>query len=374
MDLRRPSTWTRDARLALAAVLALLLLCALDCLPRSCASGSLHDSGATFKGGLGPNGPPSFPCTAGSPSASTTSQPFALGYDGGADGGGPAPTLDLVFGSGTSTVVVDVSFRVADGGVVDAGASRVATDIENAILAADASSVAVATSKSGVVTITGTAVGGGAFVRVLPPVDGGLAANAALGFPIDGGVFLGTGLLTDPNNCGVCGTACGTYGQTLPQQGGASFIQGTCVNAVCSPYVAYTATEDCWDYTPAGCVLGGPPSGQTCISVLSSPQNCGGLGWNCTGACRLGECTGGSLTKPGTLILHGSTPTAIAETLTATGGVAPYMFSFALQGNLSGGSVTSAGLYTPGAVTGVVDVVVVQDSVGNAAQLSISVT
>jgi hypothetical protein len=357
---------------AISAILALAVLCALDCVPRGCARAPAStDAGAAFHGGFGPaSSAPSFPCDPGSASLSTTTQPFALGYDGGADGGGSPPKLDLAVGTGTSVVDVDVVFKVADGGVVDAGAGRVATDINAAILAADASSAVVATSSAGVVTIAGTAVGGGTFVLVL---DAG-ATNAAGKLGLSGGAQRGTGLVTDPNNCGACGTACGSYGQTTPPQGGASFLQGTCTNAVCSPYVAYDTALDCWDYTPAGCVVGGPPAGPTCVSVLSSPQNCGGLGWACSGACRLGECTGGSLVVPKTLTIHGSATTAIAETLTVTGGVGPYLFSFSPQGNQSGGTVTSAGLYTPGTIVGAVDVVMVQDSVGNLAQFSITVT
>lgn len=323
-------------------------------------------------GRAGPERPAALPLHRDDGARLDHSQPFALGYDGGADGGGPAPTLDLAVGTGAAVVDVVISFAVADGGVVDARASKVANDINAAIAAADASSLLAATSSSGVVTISGSAAGGGTFVRVLPPVDGGLSANGPLGLPLDGGASFGAGLLVDPNNCGACGTACGTYGQTPPQQGGASFLQGTCVNAVCSPYVAYTAALDCWDYTPAGSVIGGFPSAPVCVSVLSSPQNCGGLGWQCSGACLLGSCAG-RLVAPAPLVLSGTSPTSTPETLTVTGGVAPYTFTYSPQGDLSGGSVTSAGLYTPGVITGVVDVVLVQDSVGDAAQLTISV-
>jgi hypothetical protein len=74
------------------------------------------------------------------------------------------------------------------------------------------------------------------------------------------------------------------------------------------------------------------------------------------------------------LLITGSASTSVPETLTASGGVGPYTFAYAAQGDLSGGSISAGGLYTPGATTGVTDVVVVYDAVGNSATFSITVT
>ena len=78
----------------------------------------------------------------------------------------------------------------------------------------------------------------------------------------------------------------------------------------------------------------------------------------------------GVRTIPPALVLHATTPTAAPETLTATGGVAPYTFSYAPIGNNSGGSLVGA-LYTPGTAA-IVDIVTVTDAVGNVAQFSIT--
>ena len=188
----------------------------------------------------------------------------------------------------------------------------------------------------------------------------------------------------DPNNCGACGTICGTYGPNPTpvntnhlgrglNQNGVSFIQGTCTNAVCSPYVATslpaTGGLDCWDI-PSGNVIGGTTSfTPVCVSVLNSSQNCGGLGVTCQGPCVNTNCEG-MRTVPPTLVLTAGTPTAAPEALSATGGVSPYSFGYAAFGNVSGGSIVG-NTYTPGTAA-LVDVVIVTDSVGNVAQFSIT--
>lgn len=49
-------------------------------------------------------------------------------------------------------------------------------------------------------------------------------------------------------------------------------------------------------------------------------------------------------------------------TFVATGGVTPYSFGFQTDGNKSGGSITSGGVYTAGSVTGVSDTIIVTDA------------
>ncbi len=220
--------------------------------------------------------------------------------------------------------------------------------------------------------------------------DGGGAGHDGGYTILDGGYIVGPqpALAIDPNNCGVCGTICGTYAP-MPNQPGAAFVQGTCAHSVCAPSTVSQHTGspaghplDCWDLGPAGAVIGGPavatpftlpPSG--CVSLLTSTQNCGGLGWTCSGGtCLSGRCNG-ALHVPAPLVLHGTSPTAAPEALSATGGVPPYAFAFADNGgNQSGGTLSLAGAYVPGPVTGVTDVVVVFDSVGNEAVFLISVT
>ena len=173
------------------------------------------------------------------------------------------------------------------------------------------------------------------------------------------------GLATDPNNCGACGTLCGTFGPNA--QGGASFMQGTCVSNVCFPYTESTAALDCWDSTPAGSIIGGTVTfQQLCVSVLSSPQNCGGLGWVCGGACLQGRCAG-QLKVPPPLTIAAASPATSPQTITASGGTPPYQFSFAPNGNASGSTISAAGYYVPNHAidaSAVTDVVLVTDSVG----------
>lgn len=220
-------------------------------------------------------------------------------------------------------------------------------------------------SQAGVTYIVKT-VSSAHIILTLPYTGLGAAADTLTDY---------VGLLADPNNCGACGTLCGTYGPNPngPLLPGASFQQGTCSNAVCSPYAATTASLDCWDI-PTGNVVGGTAGFvPICASVLSGSQNCGGLGWMCNGTCLQGRCNG-ALKIPPPLVITGLSTTAVAITLTATGGVPGYQFSYTPQGNQSGGTMAAGGLYTPGLTEPVTDIVMVTDSVGNVAVFSISVT
>lgn len=189
-------------------------------------------------------------------------------------------------------------------------------------------------------------------------------------------------LATDPNNCGACQRSCGTFGPNA--QGGASFIQGTCALNECTPYVESTVDLDCWDWTPPGAVVGRVNGTRLCQSVLSSPQNCGGLGWICSGPCQDGRCSG-PLSIPPALAIQGLSTIVMgnATTYTATGGRltdggGSYTFGFATSGNNTGNStIGSGGHYTAGTYDGggpIVDVIKVFDDVGNATIFSITVT
>ncbi len=188
-----------------------------------------------------------------------------------------------------------------------------------------------------------------------------------------------TQTVTDPNNCGTCGTMCGTYIRMSSGASGIAFQPGTCANSVCSNgQVADLAVLGCFDLTNASVVAVGK---NVCVSLASSPQNCGGLGWQCPDGCQDMTCLG-RLTPVPAMSLTGTSPalSTATQTITVSGGVAPYTFLIPTNG--SGGTFVSAppanGSYTPGttgalASTGVTDVLQVNDSVGNSANLVVTV-
>ena len=125
------------------------------------------------------------------------------------------------------------------------------------------------------------------------------------GYPADGQF--------DPNNCGRCGTLCGTY---VNKGAGYSLSQGTCLNnnIGCydmnqpSPAVYATTTTDCYDNYGGGWVvntLDGAPGWQSgdsgilgghglCVNIMQDPNNCGKLGYSCSKfgsqGCNYGQC------------------------------------------------------------------------------------
>jgi hypothetical protein len=170
------------------------------------------------------------------------------------------------------------------------------------------------------------------------------------------------GLATDPNNCGACGTKCGTYVRN-PGTGGVSYQLGTCAYSTCAPYTINLAVDggifDCFDDLNGSVYAGG-----LCISILRDANNCGGLGYKCLGACLSGQCNG-TLTVPSALTYTTPTDAFAGQGYTtyASGGAGPYTYSFALNGNLSGGSINaSSGYYTAGNTYNVTDTLKVTDS------------
>jgi len=170
------------------------------------------------------------------------------------------------------------------------------------------------------------------------------------------------GLSTDPNNCGSCGTKCGTYGRN-PGTGGVSYQLGTCTYSTCSPYTINLAVDggvfDCFDDLNGSVYACG-----LCISILRDANNCGCLGCQCKGTCLSGQCNGAytipvALTYSAPAIaLAGST-----HSTTGSGGKAPYTYKFANNGNLSGGTIdATSGMYTAGASSPVTDVLEVVDA------------
>jgi hypothetical protein len=111
----------------------------------------------------------------------------------------------------------------------------------------------------------------------------------------------GIPVANDPNNCGQCGTLCGTY---VNQGAGFSEQQGICIGVNCNtpvptnnpPVVIATSTTDCLDNYGAGWVVNTqdgaprwnskngnyPEAGQgQCINICTDPANCGALGHKC---------------------------------------------------------------------------------------------
>lgn len=256
------------------------------------------------------------------------------------------------------------------------------------------------------------------------PAPRTLAANAALGavvpFPCNP-----VTTETDPNNCGFCGSLCGTYGlNSQGTQPGVSFQQGTCALGVCAPYTVQKtmladggfvvhdggiivhdggiadvmgdgvaqdggftvrdggfAVFDAGFLLPVDClsqqngsVYAHLQTNPICISVLSDVNNCGGLGILCNGTCQNGSCAG-IRTLPIPIVVTVSSPVLAGsnQTITARGGTAPYFFTYAPNGDNSGGALnTTTGRYHAGAPN-VIDVIEVFDSLGNESVASIHI-
>ena len=277
-------------------------------------------------------------------------------------------------------------------------------------------------------------------------------------------------LNNDPNNCGSCGTICGTFALNQPVNAhppighSDSFRTELCAFNVCvgtqvnqgtfymfdggpssiSSYIADaglvadvqttqtvygtpTIPIDCWDQGIGNIAGGGAPYNPVCINILNDSNNCGGLGVKCLGPCQRpiaqcqgtcadGGCSGSIINTQTPPLIHqpaapwmltdpnncgglgnrcvtpcldaGPTlcgapcsngqcqglleaPAALSlriinsALLRGVGGVPPYWYSYAPNGNGSGGTVNStSGSYAPGLRPGV-DVLEVFDSVGN---------
>jgi hypothetical protein len=122
----------------------------------------------------------------------------------------------------------------------------------------------------------------------------------------------GVPVANDPNNCGQCGTLCGTY---VNNGAGYSEQQGVCIGVNCNtptptnnaPVVIATTTTDCIDNYGPGWVVNtqdGAPrwnsananypeagSGQ-CVNICTDSYNCGKLGNKCPGGqfCQFCQC------------------------------------------------------------------------------------
>ena len=255
--------------------------------------------------------------------------------------------------------------------------------------------------------------------RASTPSPRTLAASAALGgqgaivpFPCTP-----SATPTDPNNCGFCGSLCGTFGlNSQGTQPGVSFQQGTCALGVCAPYTVqktyladggfivndggiiihdggvgvdggYTVHDGGFTVLDGGFLLPVDCLSQQngsvyarlqvnpiCVSILTDVNNCGGLGILCNGTCQNGQCAG-IRTLPTPIVVHVTSPVlgGSNQTVTATGGTAPYYFTYAPNGDLSHGSLnTTTGAYHAGGPN-VTDILEVFDSLGNTAVATIHV-
>ena len=169
-----------------------------------------------------------------------------------------------------------------------------------------------------------------------------------LAFPCDDA---GATLANDPNNCGVCGTLCGSYGRNAG--GSISFLQGTCSYGACAPYIVSVPAipnADCWDMG-IGWVFSLQGQNAQCVNLLNDNQNCGGVGWTCSNFCQDGICNGFlTIVPPPVLTITVLNPNIPNYILGCTGGAPPCAFTYGVQGNNSNGTISgpSHNIYTPG--------------------------
>jgi hypothetical protein len=118
-----------------------------------------------------------------------------------------------------------------------------------------------------------------------PPAQDAAVAGCSAGETMCNGTC--TNLLTDPDNCGMCNSACS----------GSS----TCGNGSCSQPMCSGGETNC---------------GGTCVDTQTDPNNCGACANSCTGTCSNGMCAtgggGGSCGAPEGSCSHGLCSTGAA--------------------------------------------------------------